>query len=172
MISALEEFSKKHAKVIDLCQRIEYELKYINHYLLVIDGIGSNDSEILCLKDSTLRPLVSRLAKCLDEPLLENNDLYYDVNCLVASLFPRIKERNFWAHNSFNDLKFAKNDDELIDSSKVYFNVCERLERSYKDFGIIVEKSIKLRTKIEMIACSLGMKKLDKKIYTKTDLRK
>ena len=158
-----DEFEQKHSQVMDFCQCIEYELKYINHYLLMVDCRPT-----YFLADSTMRELANLLRDTLDESgFADKYDLYYDGQDIIALLFPVIKDRNFWAHNSFTDLRFAKDEQENIDSSDVYSVVCNRLNKSLIVFERISNLCQKYRIKIESALKKIGYTLLDKTYYTK-----
>ena len=159
---SFNEFEQKHSQVIDLCQCIEYELKYINHYLLMVDGYSTN-----FLMDLTMRELVNLLRDSLDDSkFVDKYDLYYDGQTIISLLIPVIRDRNFWAHNSFTDLRFAKNDKETVESSNVYDGVCQRLKKSLVDFQRISNLCQKYRLKIENSIKKIGYTLLSKTYYT------
>ena len=160
-----DEFKKKHAQVIEFCQIIEYELKYIDNYLYLLNGYSQDSEAILYLFNATLRDLANIL-KSFVMQMPEN--LYYDAQRILSEIFPRVAVRNFWAHNSFTDLRFAKDDDEDIDSSKTYEAVCKKLDESYMDFNriCVLVKSFKIQ--ILKISTNKGIEELGQQLYTRT----
>ena len=160
---SIEEFKQKYNLVMEFCQCVEYELKFINHYFLMVDALPTTD-----IGNLTMRELANLLKQSLDDSYFpECNDLYYNGEDILAFLFPSIKDRNYWAHNCFSDLFFNKEDMESLEFSIVYPSICSRLKRSLATFDRIYNLCKNYRLKVEKAVNQIGYSLLDKAYYTK-----